>query len=152
MLRTSAMLLLGASLFGIACGDDDPVAPPEATLTGTWNVTSIDLISDANANDRVDLIALGASATLVLAQNNGFTFTLTWAEPPGGVWGNDVTQVGTWSSTDVLTLSTAPNNTWQFEAVLNGDALTLTEADTSYDFDGDGNVESASFNMDLVRD
>ena len=152
MLRTSAILLLAASLFGVACGDDDPVAPPEATLAGTWNVTSIDLISEANPNVRVDLIALGASATLVLAQNSDFTFSLIWAKPPGGVWGTDVSEVGTWSSTDVLTLTTGPNNTWQFEAVLNGDSLFLTEADTSYDFDGDGNVESASFNMDLVRD
>jgi hypothetical protein len=152
MFRKSAVLLLFVAFFGTACGDDDPVAPPEASLVGTWNVMALELVSNTNPNVQVDLIRLGATATLVLQQNNDFAFSLTWANPPGGVWGTDITEDGTWSSTDVLTLTTSPTNTWQFEASLNGDSLILTEADTSYDFDGDGNVEPASFNMDLARD
>jgi hypothetical protein len=62
---------------------------------------------------------------------------------------------GTWSSTDVLTLNLPPvgeiSGEWQFDATLSGDTLTLTGADTSWDFDDDGSIEDAKFNLTFVR-
>lgn len=137
-----------------ACGGDDPAAPPAETLVGTWSATSVELVSLANPAVRADLVEdYGAALTLVLAANDAFTMALDYADPgPGGPWGADATITGTWSSTDVLTLQTSPTSQWQFETVLNGNTLTLTEADTSFDFDGDGAPEDADFGMTLVRD
>jgi hypothetical protein len=58
---------------------------------------------------------------------------------------------GVWSATDVLTLQTSPTSEWQFEADLVGDLLTLTEADSAFDFDGDGTFEDADLSLELTR-
>jgi len=110
-------------------------------------------VSVANSAVRVDLVAdLGASVMLVLAEDNDFTLTVTYlGEEPGGPWGTSSEVTGTWSSTDILTLQTSPTSQWQFEIELDGDALTLTEADTSFDFDEDGMQEDAKLGLDLTR-
>lgn len=144
-------IALVAALLISSCGDT--TAPPPESLVGTWNATSVELVSVANPAVQVDLVAdRGATVTLVLAEDNDFTLTVTYAgEEPGGPWGTSSEVIGTWSSTDILTLQTSPTSQWQFEIQLIGDALTLTEADTSFDFDGDGTPEDAKLGLDLTR-
>jgi len=144
-------IALVAALLISSCGDT--TAPPPESLVGTWNATSVELVSVANSAVRVDLVAdLGASVMLVLAEDNDFTLTVTYlGEEPGGPWGTSSEVTGTWSSTDILTLQTSPTSQWQFEIELDGDALTLTEADTSFDFDEDGMQEDAKLGLDLTR-
>ena len=140
-----------AALLISSCGDT--TAPPPETLVGTWNATSVELVSVANPAVRVDLVAdLGATVTLVLAADNDFTLTVTYAgEETGEPWGTNSEVTGTWSSTDILTLQTSSMGQWQFEIELNDDALTLTEADTSFNFGGDGTPEDAKLSLDLTR-
>jgi hypothetical protein len=135
-----------------SCGQSDTAPPPEE-LVGTWNATSVELVSMANPAIRVDLVAdLDANVTLVLDADDTFTLTVAYTGvEPGGPWGMSSVVTGTWSTTDVLTLQTSPTSQWQFEAVLDGDSLTLSEADTSFDFDGDGTVEDADLGLDLTR-
>jgi len=144
-------IALIAVLLISSCGGT--TGPPPETLVGTWNATAVELVSVANSAVRVDLVAdLGASVMLVLAEDNDFTLTVTYlGEEPGGPWGTSSEVTGTWSSTDILTLQTSPTSQWQFEIELDGDALTLTEADTSFDFDEDGMQEDAKLGLDLTR-
>ncbi|MGB5695103.1 MAG: hypothetical protein WBM46_05590 [Polyangiales bacterium] len=145
------LIALVAALLISSCGGTG--APPPETLVGTWNATSVELVSVANPAVRVDLVAdLGATVTLVLAANNDFTLTVTYTgEEPGGPWGMSSEVPGTWSSTDILTLQTSPTSEWQFEIELNDDALSLTEADTSFDFGQNGTPEDAKLSLDLTR-
>ena len=144
-------IALIAVLLISSCGNT--TAPPPETLVGTWNATSVELVSVANPTLQVDLVAdLGATVTLLLAEDNDFTLTVTYTgEEPGGPWGTSSEVTGTWSSTEILTLRTPPTSEWQFEIQLNGDALTLTEADTSFDFGGNGTLEDAKLSLDLTR-
>lgn len=135
-----------------SCGSDTTGPPPE-TLVGAWNATSVELVSMADSTVRIDLVAdLGATVTLVLEANNHFALAVTYSgQEPGGPWGMTSTVEGTWSATDILTLTISSTSQWQFETNLEGDTLHLTEADTSFDFDGDGTVEDADLSFDLVR-
>jgi hypothetical protein len=155
MWRRFGLVAFVAVLLTSSCGGSDTTAPPEETLVGTWNATSVELVSMANPADRVDLVAdLGAAVTLVLEADNNFTLTVTYTgEEPGGPWGMNSVDSGTWSVTDVLTLQMSPTSEWQFEADLDagGNALTLTEADTSFDFGGDGTLEDADLSLELTR-
>ena len=148
------VLAIVAALLASSCGDDDTGPPPE-TLVGMWNATSVDMVRMANPTDQVDLVSdLDATVTLELDASDEFTLTVTYAgEGPGGPppWGTSSSVAGTWSATDVLTLTTSPTSEWQFEIDLNGDTLVLTEADTSFDFDGDGTVEDADLSFELTR-
>jgi hypothetical protein len=152
MWRRFAVIALLA-LVASSCGDSGTMVPPE-TLVGTWNATSVELVSVGNPAVRVDLVAdLGATVTLVLEANNDFTLTVTYAgdEPGRPPWGANSMMTGTWSATDILTLQTSPTSQWQFETDLNGDVLSLTEADTSFDFGADGTLEDADLSLDLTR-
>jgi hypothetical protein len=88
----------------------------------------------------------------VLEADNDFTLTLSYTgNEPGGPWGTSSEVTGVWSATDVLTLRTSPTSEWQFEADLDGDLLTLTGADTAFDFDGDDTFEDADLSLELTR-
>jgi hypothetical protein len=106
-------------------------------------------VSAANPAVQVDLVAdLGATVTLALAEDNDFTLAVTYmGEEPGRPSGTSSEVSGTGSSTEILTLRNSPTSEWQFEIQLDGDALT--EADTSFDFGGNGTLEDAKLSLDL---
>lgn len=152
MRKRFELVAIVAVLLTASCGQSDSAPPPE-TLVGTWTATSVKLVSMANTAVQVDLVAdLGAAVTLVLGPDNNFTLTVAYTgDEPGGPWGTSSVVTGTWSSTDVLTLQMSATSQWQCEVDLNGDSLTLTEADTSFDFDGNGTVEDADLSFELTR-
>lgn len=148
-----ALAALLVTLLTSSCGGAAAAPPPE-TLLGTWNAASVQLVSMADSTVQVDLVGdLGATVTLVLAANKDFTLTVTYTGEEPGVppWAASSVVTGTWSSTDILTLRTSPTSEWQFEIDLQGDMLTLTEADTSFDFRGDGTMEDADLGFILTR-
>ena len=75
-------------------------------------------------------------------QTFGFTCAQCWSDKLIG---------GTWSVTDVLTLSMGTNNEMQFDATLSGNSLALTGADRDYDFNNDGKGEPGKLNITLAR-
>lgn len=142
--RTKLLWLGTAAALSLACSDD--TGPSEDELTGTWVATKVELVSVANPALKIDLIALGGTARLVLSASNTFTLTLT---APGRF--QDVI-TGTWSaSKDVLTLTDADGD-MQFDMSLSGDTLTLTGADMDYDFNDDDVDEPAKLNITAVRE
>jgi len=149
MRRVSSLFLLLALPFATACGDDDPAGPSADDLTGTWTASSLELVSVANSNTRVDLIGLGYTCTLTLEQDGDFFITIV--DPELGNLGGS----GHWSSTDVLTMEFLAGEfdvTWEFDITLTGNTLRLTGADAEYNFDDDGTEDAAKLNMTLVRD
>ncbi len=149
MLRRLALfpvVLLGLT---VGCGDDDPAGPSADDLTGTWNATSLELVSVANSNTRVELIDFGYTCTLTLEEDGDFFITVVDPET-GNIGGS-----GHWSSTDVLTMEFLEGQfdvTWEFDIVLSGNTLRLTGADAEFDFDDDGNEDAARLNLTLLRD
>lgn len=140
---TSLVLLLGAA---VACGEDS-AGPSQDDIVGTWEATVMEFVSVSAPVDTVDLIADGGSATLVLAANGTYTFTVTPVGDPPDV------QTGTWElGGEVMTVSpTGLPFSYQFDVVLAGDTLSLSGADAEYDFDGDDVPEAAKLNLVLVR-
>lgn len=149
MRRKCLLPILFLLPFAAACGDDDPAGPPADDLTGTWTATSLELVSVANANTRVDLITFGYTCTLTLEEDGDFFITVVDPEI-GNIGGS-----GHWSSTDVLTMEFLEGQfgvTWEFDISLTGVTLRLTGADAEYDFDDDGTEDAARLNLTLVRD
>jgi hypothetical protein len=138
----SIALLLSAA----ACGDDS-AGPTASQITGTWQATQVEFVRVAAPAVSVDLIAAGGSATLVLASDRNFTYTVT---PPGELTG---LETGTWELDGAILTMTPTHLTFslQFEVQLSGDTLRLSGADAEYDFDGDHVAEPAKLNLVLVR-
>ena len=128
------------------CGGDGN-GPNQDQFVGTWNATSVVYTNQANTAQKVDLVAEGATVVVVLAASGNYIITATLpGEAP------DVT-TGTWSaSADVLTLhETGVAFSLQFDWNLAGSTLTISGADSEFDFNGDGVPEAAKLGVVLER-
>ena len=112
----------------VSCSDSTAVDPE--SLLGTWDATKVEFTRVANAQDKVDVIALGGTLVMTLSANDVCTGTFT---VPGTAPEN---LVGTWTvSADVFTLHwTGDTGNTQFDMSRSGDILTLTGGDVDYDF------------------
>jgi hypothetical protein len=137
---------LAAALTLLSCGDDGTGPGPE-TLAGTWTATRFEYVDATDATNRVELIGLGGTLVVQLQGNGTFSYAVTFPGEP------DETSSGTWSSTaDTFTMQESGSSFGlTFDFVLAGNTLTLTGADTEYDFDDDGVDDEAELNITLVR-
>lgn len=144
------LLRLLAALLGIlftGCGDD-PAAPADTELEGTWQATSAQVVTTGAPTVQVDLVDAGGSFTLTL--NAGGSFTIVQALPGEG----PETITGSWTaSVDVLRLDFTSGlmGRWEFDMTLSAQTLSLRGADTEYDVDGDGDDEAVKLNLTLAR-
>jgi hypothetical protein len=147
----AAVALAAAAL--LACGGvDEPPATSE--LAGTWTATKSEYASTTGLGT-VDIIATGGAATLVLREDNTYSYTVTLpGEAPS-------TSTGTYevSGIDELVMTPGGGNNpffpWEFS--LSGSTLHL-EADTGnwlpwygYDFDDDGGGDGAHWTADFTK-
>jgi len=139
------LALAPVALAALACGGSDE--PSVESLSGIWTVTKLEFVSTANPAVTVELIAAGATATLNLNDTGGYAVTVTL---PGQA---PETTTGTWSHTnDTLTLvETGSSGDMTFALSLGNDVMTLTGANTEYDFNDDGTDDPATLNIGLVR-
>jgi hypothetical protein len=129
----------------IAAGCSSGTAPPANDFVGTWQAAKVEYVSKTGMGT-VDIITLGFSATLQLNADQTAVLTIT---PAGGA--PQVTS-GTWSnSIDVFNFTVGASNGWSWDYTLSGSTLTLTGADTSYDFDNNGTQDDADFNLTLTK-
>ncbi len=141
----SVRVLAVVTAAALGCGDNDGTGPSPNALVGNWRATKCEFVSVANSS-RVDLVPNGGTIRLALAQ--GGTYVLTVSQPGEP---DEVTS-GAWSaSKDVLTLKRGIGE-WQFDMSLAGGTLTLSGADTDFDFDGDDVDEPAVMNLIMVRE
>ena len=136
-----------AAFAAVACGGSS--GPSPQTLAGTWGATKAELVKASNSATRVDVVAKGGTVQLVLRDDKSFDLTIS--EP-----GKPVEQTsGTWSSSsDVLSLSFtfgSISGRMEFDMSLSGGTLSLSGADTGYDFDDDGVEEPAKVNLTMVK-
>jgi hypothetical protein len=132
--------LAGAAIIaGAACGSDGGSGPSPGEITGTWQLTKLQFVSQANPQLSIDLIALGGTATLTLDPSKAFSYTVTM---PGSA---PETTTGTWSlSGDVLTvIRVGFIGEVQFNVTLSGQTLTLAGGHVDFDVNQDGTDEPA---------
>ena len=147
---TNGRMVLGAAMLVMmtACGGDDGSGPSATELAGTWVATRYELISVANPSTKVEVIALGGEMTMTLLAGGTFTLTAQWPSEPAETF------TGTWTaSADVFTLVfvTGRSGDMQFDMSLSGNTLTLSGANTDFDFNGDDVMEAAKVNLVLTR-
>lgn len=130
-----------------ACGKDNPTGPKPSEITGRWTATKVEYVNKAAPATRVDLIALGTAVVVSINSDKSF---LSIETPSGG---SPDTTTGDWSM-DGEIFKVTPTGmpfSWEWNAALSGNTLSLTGADMEYDFDGNSVPEQADQNMTLVR-
>jgi hypothetical protein len=115
----------------LACGDGGS-GPSRSEFAGTWDATKLEFTNVANTSQKVDIIAQGATFVIVLETNGTYQATIT---VPGQPVDNTT---GTWSaSAQVFTLKeTGTSFVLQFSWSLSGNTLTISGADSDFDFGG----------------
>lgn len=144
--------LLGAglalALAGAACNDSEKVESNE--VTGLWHATSVEYV-EVDGPARVDLVELGATATLNLDADGTLVYTLT---PAGG--GAPQALTATWELLgdlgDLMRVTpTGASWYWAWDVACKNNTMRLTGAGGEYDFDDDGTREAARWNLSLER-
>jgi hypothetical protein len=145
MSQIRKLIFAPVALAVLSCGGTDE--PSIASVSGLWTATRLEYVSVADPAVKVDVIAAGGTATIDLNDNGMYTAVIT---PPGAA---PETTTGTWSYTaDTFTLvETGSSGNMTFDMSLGNDAMTLTGADTEFDFNDDGTDEPAKLNISLVR-
>jgi hypothetical protein len=138
--------ILGAAA---ACGGggDGGGGPSPSQVIGSWNVTKLLFVSQANPQQSVDRIAQGATAVMVIDANNGFTLTITPTTGPQEI------QTGTWSlSGQIFTVTpTGMPFNWQFNIASTGTTIRLSGADVDFDVNNDGTDEPAKLTIEAAK-
>jgi len=147
-MRASRFAAFAALTVSLACGGDGS-GPSRDQFVGTWDATKLEFTNVANTSEKVEIISLGATYTIVLESNGTYGATLV---VPGSA--PELT-TGTWSvSSDVITIKeTGSSGDQQFNWSLSGNTLTISGANTDFDFDGGGPRidEPAKVSAILVR-
>ena len=144
MKRISKIAVLVA-LLTIGCSD--PVAIDPGSLAGTWNAISYGFINKADISEAVNLIGRGASLTITFTSDGNYTWDFS------DVDGATTSVSGAFTSDDpLLTFSDVGGGTpEQFLAVREDDNLSLVTGNAEFDFDGDGVLEDAQWEIFLIR-
>ncbi len=144
MRKAIGSLLLAAALG--ACSDSTGLDSDD--IAGTWVASVWVFTNPANTSQTADIMALGGSFMLVL--NADSTFTSTIQEP-----GDDLPGVDTGTYEVVGSLITiaesGQGSPTAFQAVRNGDSMTLTTSEEDFDWDDDGQDDPASLRLVLNR-
>ena len=144
MKRAIGILLLAAA--ASACGDSTGLDTND--LTGTWVATVWELTNPAVADQSVDMLAAGGSWTIMF--NSDSTFTSTILDPGETIPDVDT---GTYEVVgSVLTIAESGSGSpTPFQAVRDGNTLTLTSSDGDYDWDDNGTDDPANERIVLSR-
>jgi hypothetical protein len=131
-----------------ACGDKD-TGPSKDALAGTWVATKAEFVSVANPSQKFDLIAKGATVSLVLTSTQTFTLTITRPNE------SELKSMGNWSTSedelDLIFSSGSMQGGMNFDVSLSGNTLTLMGADYQFDVDDNGTEEPVKFNLTMAR-
>ena len=143
-MRIGVGMATAGLVFGlVACSDS--AAPATDDLVGTWNATAAEFVREADPSESVEIIAQGGSFRITLGANG------TWSAIVTAPQITPDTSGGTWTaSTDVLTLiTTGQAGETQFDYVLSGTTITLTDGHVTWDY-GNGD-EAARLNITATK-
>jgi hypothetical protein len=152
--RVSA--LAASVVVGVACGGGGSSGPSTSDLTGTWNATKVEFISTTGLGT-VDLIASGATVTLVFNADHSFQYTVTPAA------GGAQVMTGAWQMMGIDLMRITPTGGswyWGWDLTLSGNTLHLScdgamdvnnGIHAGYDFNHDGVWEPAKWDLVFTR-
>ena len=134
-------LLLFSILFTVGCDDDDATATEDASLVGTWELTSASVVIHSTPEETVTFdVPNEVSITMVLADDGSYSENGTFE-------GEIETFSGTWSETgNVLTFVVTSGTeidgteTWLANYTLSGDVLTLVAEEAGDDDEDDETI------------
>ena len=139
------LVVCGLGLVG-ACGKQS-VAPSPTELAGTWRVVRCEYASTQGLGT-VDLIAGGGSGSLVLTADDTLRLSVTPASGPP----LSFTATYRVSGIDLMIVTPAGATWyWAFDMALSGGTLTLSTGAAQYDFNGDGSLDDAKWNLVMAR-
>ncbi|MBT8292800.1 MAG: hypothetical protein HKP39_06415 [Eudoraea sp.] len=161
-MKTLSNIFLFVPLFAfilLSCSEDDPVELVKAggpfeisELAGDWEATSANF-SDGNTNF-LDLIDEGGTVTLTVQSSGRFTLTIDPSDRPSYTTSGEMF----WEEFEgdyffAIEWANYPGDWDTYGATLNATTFTLNGGFDSgeYDFDNDGNFESASISFTFVR-
>jgi hypothetical protein len=139
--------LVALAAVAVSCGGSEVTGPPKEQITGVWHATRIQYVS-TGALGTVDLVTSGATARLALGADSTFRYTLQ------RVGADSAVTTGRWvlGTDGVLTLTPAGSAWgWTWTAALDAGALSLTGASAEYDFNSDGVMDPARWNLSFIR-
>ena len=147
-MKQLSKILAPAALLTIGCADlTGPVAIDPESLAGTWNAVTYVFFDKAEVNDAVDLVGLGASLAITFTSDGKHTWDFR------AVDGEATLVSGTFTTDDpLLTFSDVGAGTPEpFLAIRQENNLSLATGNAEFDFDGDGVVEDAQWEIFLLR-
>lgn len=144
--------LLSVVIAATACSESDKATGPEAVtiadLVGSWTASSLAYTNNANPGEKLDLIALGGENRVTVLESGG---ARTWLEfgTFSDEWDAQLTISGT-TLTSRPAEASRSTRSWAFS--LEGNVLTLTDANWKFDFTlADGTEVSATEVVVLVK-
>ncbi len=143
-MRASRWMLMIAGLAIAACSND-PVAPDDTSLVGTWNATEWWFTNQANATQSIEIISLGASISVVV--DDDLNYTATTATPTGPETYTGTLQI----AGNIVTFTDLGDGPAVYTMEMSGSTLILTTSDEAFDFDLDGQDEPADMRLLLTR-
>ncbi|UCD62299.1 MAG: hypothetical protein JSV59_06995 [Flavobacteriaceae bacterium] len=161
-MKTLSNIFLFVPLFAflvLSCSEDDPEelvkvgGPFEISeLAGSWEATSASF-SDGNTNF-LDLIDEGGTVTLTVQGSGRFTLTIDPSDRPSYTTSGEMF----WEEFEgsyyfAIEWANYPGDWDTYGATLTSNTFTINGGFESgeYDFDNDGNFESASISFTFVR-
>ncbi len=154
------------ALLALACGGDGGSGPSPSDLAGTWQASSVQYVSSTGLGT-VDIVAGGATVTLVLGSNGSFDLTIVQAGVQNGTFS------GTYAMNGVDLMVVHPGggpSYFPLEFSRSGNTITLACGPSTgagggdncafclkpgmqngYDFNHDGTLEHATWRLTLHR-
>ncbi len=144
-MKQLSKIVVPVALLAIGCSD--PIAIDPGSLAGTWNAISYAFINKADITETVDLIGRGASLTITFRSDRTYTWDFRDAD------GQTTLVSGTFTTDDpLLTFSDVGGGTPEpFLAVREDDNLSLATGNAEFDFNEDGVLEDAQWQIFLIR-
>lgn len=146
-MKQLSKIVVPVTLLAIGCSNISAPAIDPGSLAGTWNATVYGFINKADLSETVDLIGQGASLVVTFTSDGNYTWDFS------DVDGETTSVSETFTTNDpLLTFSDVGEGTPEpFLAVRLDDSLKLATGNAEFDFDEDGVLEDAQWEIFLLR-
>ena len=146
-MKRLSKIVVPVALLTIGCSSVSAPSIDPGSLAGTWNAVSYGFINKADLSEAVDLVGRGASLTITFTSSGNYTWDFQ------DVDGVTTSVSGTFTTDDpLLTFSDVGEGTPEpFLAVRLDDNLKLATGNAEFDFNEDGALEEAQWEIFLLR-
>lgn len=147
----SSFIAIMLFVFLAGCSSDSTDPSDISNLEGTWHLSSMTFINNANSSQTVDALNIQGTTTdmvMTIESNGNYTITVTITTNLTGTPQTFTsTQTGNFNEEGGGIEDNDPSTT----VTLSGNTLTIEDNDETYDFDNDGTDESATLRTVFQR-